>query len=89
MNIHFKSIRSGSSANCLLLRLGKDCVLIDCGIKTQWELNQIIKEHAGGPERIKGVVISHGHSDHINHSSLRVLEDLCERRPENVVQWPV
>ena len=71
MNLHFKSLRSSSSGNCLMLWSDTTRILIDCGIRTQWECREALDGHAG---QLDGVVISHAHGDHICYSALRVLE---------------
>ena len=73
MALHFKSIRSGSSGNCLMLWTGRTTVLIDCGISSQSKCHELIEEHVGDPTRIKAVIVSHMHRDHICTPSLRVL----------------
>jgi phosphoribosyl 1,2-cyclic phosphodiesterase len=73
MGLYFKSIRSGSSGNCLLLWTSRTSVLIDCGVPSRSKCEQLLEEHAGGPDRIKAVVVSHPHRDHICAPSLAVL----------------
>ena len=73
MPLYFKSIRSGSSGNCLMLWTNRTIVLIDCGIRSRSRCEALIEEHVGDPGRINGVVISHLHQDHICPSSLQVL----------------
>jgi phosphoribosyl 1,2-cyclic phosphodiesterase len=72
----FKSLRSGSSGNVLLIesrRTRKTTrLLIDCGIRSQKGCLQILEEEAGLSEPIDGVLVTHAHSDHINYSALRV-----------------
>jgi phosphoribosyl 1,2-cyclic phosphodiesterase len=73
MSLKFKSIRSGSSGNCLMLWTERTTVLIDCGIRSRSRCQSLIKEHIGGPNRINAVVVSHLHHDHICPPSLQVL----------------
>ncbi len=73
MGLYFKSIRSGSSGNCLMLWTGRTTVLIDCGIPSQSRCEELLREHAGDLSRIKAVIVSHLHHDHICPPSLRVL----------------
>lgn len=50
-------------------------VLIDFGLSSQKECREALHGHCGEPSRIDAVVVSHLHSDHINYSALRVLEE--------------
>ncbi len=71
MPMHFQSLISGSSGNCLLLRTGKTTLLIDAGFTSQRALVNALGQVL---PCIDGVVVSHLHGDHINFSALRVLE---------------
>ena len=73
MSLTFQSIRSSSSGNCLVLRSDRTTLLIDCGIKTQRDCDDLIQNHLGGAGRIDGVLVSHAHSDHIGYAALRSL----------------
>jgi phosphoribosyl 1,2-cyclic phosphodiesterase len=75
MSLHFQSLRSGSSGNCLTLWTDETRILIDCGIPAQYRCRQVLQEHAGGPSKIDAVIVSHAHTDHIRYDSLRVFED--------------
>ena len=72
MSLIFQSLCSGSSGNSLLLRTGDTTLLIDAGFPSMKACRKALGEFLG---EIDGVVISHLHSDHIHHYSLRVLED--------------
>ncbi len=81
--ICFRSIRSGSSGNLLLLEhRGRSPggaptrLIIDCGIRSQREAWSILEAEVGLGEPISGVLVTHAHSDHINYASLRVLDRL-------------
>ncbi|MBP6875679.1 MAG: MBL fold metallo-hydrolase [Candidatus Eisenbacteria bacterium] len=75
--LEFRSLRSGSSGNLLLIESHSGRrptrVLIDCGINSQRECARILDEEVGSDAPIDGVVVSHAHCDHINYSALRVL----------------
>ncbi len=71
MALTFQSIRSGSSANCLLLRNGATSLLIDAGFPTQRGCRQALEPLLPS---VDAVVISHLHGDHVHYSALRVLE---------------
>jgi phosphoribosyl 1,2-cyclic phosphodiesterase len=73
MALYFKSIRSGSGGNCLMLWTDRTTVLIDCGIRSRSRCEALIEEHVGDARRINGVVISHLHHDHLCSPSLQVL----------------
>src|SRR4030042_1988402 len=74
MAFYFKTIRSNSSGNCLALRTEKTCVLIDCGLGSQSSCERTLSKHFGQNIEVNAVVVTHTHSDHINYSSLRILE---------------
>ena len=71
MALTFQSIRSGSSANCLLLANGQTTVLIDVGFASQRRCREALEPLLPA---VSGVVVSHLHSDHVHYSALRVLE---------------
>lgn len=73
MGLHFKSLRSSSSGNCLQIWTKHSQIIIDCGFKTQWECEEILEEHAGRLDDVDAVVVSHAHTDHICKSALKVL----------------
>src|SRR5262245_20175304 len=75
MGLYFQSIRSSSSGNCLMLWSDRSAVVIDCGVKTQWECREAFAARVGGP-RFDGVIISHAHSDHIGYPALKSLAKL-------------
>jgi phosphoribosyl 1,2-cyclic phosphodiesterase len=81
--ILFRSIRSGSSGNLLLLehRTSRDRtrVLIDCGIHSQRACLAILEAEVGLGEPLDALVVTHAHSDHVNYSALRVLTRLRVR----------
>ncbi|MBW6515949.1 MAG: MBL fold metallo-hydrolase [Candidatus Cloacimonetes bacterium] len=57
-------LASGSKGNCILVRTEETELLFDAGLS--WRQTQIALQHLTlSHERIKGIVISHEHSDHI------------------------
>ncbi|MCK4413130.1 MAG: MBL fold metallo-hydrolase [Candidatus Eisenbacteria sp.] len=76
----FRSFRSGSSGNLLLLegRIGRrrTRLLIDCGIRSQRGCRQALEEEVGLGKPIDALIVTHAHGDHINYSALRVMADL-------------
>ena len=76
MTLHFKSLCSSSSGNCLLLWTDSTRILIDCGLSSMRRTRQILKKHLGNPGDLDAVIVSHNHSDHISYYPLRVLEEL-------------
>ena len=71
MSITFQSLLSSSAGNCLLVRAGDTTLLIDAGFRSQRSCREVLEQVL--PE-LDAVIVSHLHSDHINYSSLRVLE---------------
>jgi len=76
----FKTLRSGSSGNALLLEWGQGArrarLLIDCGLRSQKAFHQLLEEEVGLDVPLVGVLITHAHSDHVNYSALRVIDRL-------------
>ena len=70
MGFQFRSLRSSSSGNCLLLWTDTTTLLLDCGIKTYSGCLGVLGEHTKRPD---AVLISHAHGDHVCYYSLRVL----------------
>ena len=79
MPVHFQSLRSGSSANCLLVETDRTRVLIDCGLGSMKRTRQVLTKNLGDQPDIDSVIVSHIHSDHIGYYSLRVLDSLGVR----------
>jgi phosphoribosyl 1,2-cyclic phosphodiesterase len=75
MAIKFKSLRSSSKGNSLLLCSDTTKILIDCGLGSMKKTRQIVSEAADDISSIDAVLVSHMHSDHISHYPLRVIED--------------
>jgi len=71
MSLHFQSLRSSSSGNCVMIWTHNCAILLDCGIRTQRDCRALLENHSS---RLSGVVVSHAHGDHICYASLRVLE---------------
>jgi len=76
MSLHFMSLRSSSSGNCLLVRTEKTTVLIDCGLGSMKRTRQVLTQSLGDQLEIDAAVVSHMHTDHIGYYSLRVLDNL-------------
>jgi len=78
--LFFRSLRSGSSGNLLLLEHhtggSVSRLLIDCGISSQRACRQILEEEIGLSHHFAGLLVTHAHSDHINYSSMRVIDRL-------------
>jgi len=76
MSLHFKSLRSSSSGNCLLVWTDRTRVLIDCGLGSMKRTREVLTKNLGDQLDVDAVVVSHMHSDHIGYYSLRVLDSL-------------
>jgi len=64
MTVELCVLASGSSGNCTMIRAGGSVLLIDAGISAKEIMRRM--ELAGvKPEMVKGVCISHEHSDHV------------------------
>jgi glyoxylase-like metal-dependent hydrolase (beta-lactamase superfamily II) len=72
LTLTFQSLCSGSSGNSLLLKTDGSALLLDAGFPSMRAGRKALN---GCLSEIKGAVISHLHSDHIQYSSLRLLEE--------------
>ena len=91
MAVNVCVLRSGSKGNCTVVWSKDGALLLDCGNFPMRpfcnELNGIGLE----PEDIKGIIISHGHGDHINHYTLKISSAFdiplhIHRKTHNVIQ---
>ena len=75
--LSFRSLRSGSSGNLLLLESRtprrRTRVLIDCGLRSQRECCRILEDEVGLDDPLDALVVTHAHGDHVNYAALRVL----------------
>ncbi len=60
----FGTIASGSSGNCLYVGTDKTEILIDAGISCK-RINEGLEAFGSSGKQIKGIMITHEHSDHI------------------------
>ena len=58
-------LTSGSSGNSILFSNKKSSILIDCGLSGK-ELERRLDKINEPPEKIKGIIVTHEHSDHIS-----------------------
>src|SRR5438105_573807 len=72
MSVYFKSLRSSSSGNCLLIWTAETRIVIDCGFRSRRECERLLREHAGRLEDLGAVLVSHAHGDHVGYASLCV-----------------
>lgn len=85
MSLYFRSLCSSSSGNCLVLWSDKTRVVIDCGLPSMRRTRELLEFNLGSPRHLDSVIISHTHGDHINHQSLRVIDEyglklkVCEK----------
>jgi phosphoribosyl 1,2-cyclic phosphodiesterase len=65
----FSVISSGSKANSVYLESGSSALLIDCGLSAKEALSRLDKIGAD-PSKIKAILVTHEHSDHIKGLSV-------------------
>ncbi|MFA5858457.1 MAG: MBL fold metallo-hydrolase [Elusimicrobiota bacterium] len=71
MGINISVIRSGSSGNCTALWTKNECVLIDCGHVRVSELEYELNQLGISCNNIRGIIVTHAHSDHIDTNGLK------------------
>ena len=64
MKTRFMSLGSGSSGNCYYLGIDEYGILIDAGVGIR-SIKRIFKEHLLSLERVRAVLVTHDHADHI------------------------
>jgi len=57
-------LSSGSSGNCFYIENKNNAILVDCGISCK-QINERLNFIGKSPEKIKGIFITHEHTDHI------------------------
>src|SRR5947207_12409642 len=70
MPVRMTVLASGSRGNCTVISASQGSILVDAGISCRETLKRM-KQAGEDPHRLKAVVISHEHSDHV--AGLRVL----------------
>jgi phosphoribosyl 1,2-cyclic phosphodiesterase len=75
MSLHFQSVCSSSSGNCLALWTQNTKILIDCGLSSMKRTRHALAAIFPEPSTIDAVLLTHTHSDHISYYPLRVLEE--------------
>lgn len=62
--MEISALSSGSSGNCFYIRNGKNAILVDVGLSAKEIVNRLGMINQK-PELIKGIFITHEHTDHI------------------------
>jgi len=75
MSLHFQSLCSSSSGNCLALWSEKTRILVDCGLSSMKRTRQTLSCLCGNPAQVDSILLTHTHTDHISYYPLRVLEE--------------
>jgi len=69
-------LKSGSSGNCTAIWTGQSAILVDCGGRTSTEnFRQMLDAIDLQPARINGIVVTHGHGDHINLDTFKIAKE--------------
>lgn len=68
------TLASSSSGNCTFVSCGETSILIDAGISLR-RIRVALKALDASPEGLSGVIVTHGHTDHIN--GLKMLSRYC------------
>jgi phosphoribosyl 1,2-cyclic phosphodiesterase len=64
MTVELCVLASGSSGNCTMIRAGNSALLIDAGLSAK-EIARRMEMAGVSTEMVKGICISHEHSDHV------------------------
>jgi len=75
MPVQLQSLLSGSSGNAVMISDQSTRLLIDCGVRAQYRCHDLLDRIAAEGPPLSGVIVSHLHTDHINYSSLRAIEE--------------
>ncbi|MCM1484156.1 MAG: MBL fold metallo-hydrolase [Muribaculaceae bacterium] len=62
----FMSFGSGSSGNCAYIGTHREGVLIDAGVDPT-TVKEALKTHGINPDAVKGICLTHDHSDHVRY----------------------
>ncbi len=65
-------LRSSSKGNCTVIWTAGSAILIDCSGLALKEFEEDLKEIRLDPSRINGIVITHGHEDHVCKNTFRI-----------------
>jgi phosphoribosyl 1,2-cyclic phosphodiesterase len=66
---------SGSSGNCTVLWTETEALLIDCGRLSYRYIKEQLAEVGIPPEMIKGILVTHAHTDHISRTAVRLAKE--------------
>ena len=64
MGMRFTVLSSGSTGNATVIEHGDTSLLVDAGLSAK-RLDELFREREVSPEQLKGILITHEHSDHI------------------------
>src|SRR5262245_28516350 len=76
MGLRFTVLASGSAGNCSLVQSDAGGIFLDCGLRPPI-LHERLAAASLAPDLVRGMVLTHTHSDHWNDSALGWL---AERR---------
>jgi phosphoribosyl 1,2-cyclic phosphodiesterase len=70
VGFHVTPLRSGSSGNLTLVEHAGTILLVDAGLPSRRGLADALSEAGCGWDDVDAVLVSHLHSDHVNHSAV-------------------
>src|SRR3990167_1052556 len=65
-------LRSSSSGNCTAIWTARSGILIDCSVISLKEIEKDLKCIELDPSQFNGIVITHGHGDHICKNTFKI-----------------
>lgn len=76
MSLRICVLKSGSSGNCTAVWTERSAILVDCGGRTSTEgFRQMLCGINLQPAKINGILVTHGHGDHINSDTFKIAKE--------------
>lgn len=65
-NLDYICFGSGSSGNCCYVGSSRGGILVDAGVRLE-RIEEVLRQHGMSMDDVKGILLTHDHSDHIMH----------------------
>lgn len=87
MSLKFCSFASGSSGNCYMIQYEETVLLVDVGISGK-KIMLGLEASGVAPEQVRGILITHEHSDHIKSLKVSSKKLINATTYCNIGTWP-